>query len=102
MGCCLGFEASKEKITSIVESYHPSDYKMFVAHRYATEGITYKVRVGVVVKPDLSKNTEMFEELIKLHADSEVCVKVISSDINFDDKKLVDLFLLEIESEVGR
>lgn len=101
MGCCLGFESSKAKIVEIVERYYESDYKIFIAHRYAIEGITYKVRVGVVVKPDVSKNTEMFEDLMKLHADSEACVKVLSSDINLEDRKLVDLFLLEIESEVS-
>ncbi len=102
MSCCLGFEASKEKIEEIVRRYHEKDYKLFVAHRYVTEGITYKVKIGVVVKPDLSKNTEMFEELMGLHSSTEVCVKMLTSDINFEDGRLVDLFLLEIESEVGR
>ena len=100
MSCCVGFAASKQIISDICEQYHPQDYKIFVAHRVATEGLTYKVQVGVVVTPDVSKNTEMFEAFIKLHARSDVCIRVLQSDINFKDTKLVDLFLLEIESEV--
>lgn len=65
MSCCVGFGASKQLIEDIVKRYHPRDYKIFVAHRYALEGITYKVRVGVVVKPDVDKNTQMFEDLMK-------------------------------------
>lgn len=100
MSCCVGFEASKQIIADICETYHPNDYKIFVAHRVATEGLVYKVQVGVVVKPDVSVNTQMFEAFLKLHARSDVCIKVLQSDINFKETKLVDLFLLEIESEV--
>ncbi len=99
MPCCIGFEASKAIIEDVVKQYHPSDYKIFVAQRDAEEGMTYKVRVGVVVKPDVDKNTQMFEDFIKLHSRSDVCIQVLSSNINFKDERLVDLFLLEIESE---
>ena len=100
MSCCVGFDASKQIIEDIVKTYHARDYKIFVAHRYATEGITYKVQVGVVVKPDVEKNTQMFEDFMKLHARSDACIKVLRSDINFRDERLVDLFILEIESGV--
>ena len=102
MSCCVGFEDSKALIENIVKVYHPTDYKIFVAHRYAIDhGTTYKVRVGVVVKPDVDLNTSMFEDFIKLHARSDACIKVLSSEINFKENRLADLFLLEIESEVN-
>ncbi len=100
MDCCLGFTKAKAVIEGICIKYYPSDYKIFVASRQARQGIGYSVRLGVVVKPDVMKNTEMFEDFTKLHARSDVCIKVLSSDINFGEQNLVDIFVLEIESEV--
>ena len=101
MGCCLGFDAIKTEVVAVIEQFHPLDYKTFVAHRSGMDGLLYKVHLGVVVKPDVDKNTQMFEALKKLESRTDLCVKMLSSDINFKDEKLVDLFLLEIETEVS-
>lgn len=101
MSCCVGFAQTKQRIESTVEAFHPGDYKIFIISRETTADITYKIRLGVVVKPDVDKNTSMFEELKKLESNTGNCIKVISSAINFRDEKLVDLFLLDIEAEVS-
>lgn len=101
MSCCVGFLAAKEQIAQVAEQYHPGDYKIFVANRTATGGIGYKVTVGLVVKPDLEKNTALFEDLLKLQAQSQLCLKVLHSNIDMRDQaRLMDLFLVEIESEI--
>jgi len=101
MGCCVGFAAIKTEIEAVVAQFHPTDAKTFVAHRSGMDGLNYKVHLGVVVKPDVDKNTQMFEALKKLESRTDLCVKMLSSDINFKDEKLIDLFLLEIETEIA-
>jgi hypothetical protein len=101
MSCCVGFAQTKQRIESVVEAFYPDDYKIFAISREALADITYKIRLGVVVKPDVDKNTSMFEELKKLESNTGNCIKVVSSNINFKDEKLVDLFLLDIEVEVS-
>ena len=101
MSCCVGFLSVKEKIAQVAEQYHPGDYKIFVASRTATGAISYKVTVGLVVKPDLEKNTALFEALLKLQAQNQLCLKVLNTNIDMRDQaRMVDLFLLEIDTEV--
>ena len=100
MSCCLGFAESREKIEEVVRQYHPKDFKIFVPRRIATGGLGYKMIVGIVVLPDVQKNTQLFEALLKLQSSTEVCVKVLDSQIDQRDARIVDLFLLEVETEV--
>jgi len=98
VSCCLDFESQKSTIENIIKQYH-TDYKIFVPRRIATGGIAYKIIVGIVVLPDVDKNTQLFEALLKLQGSTEVCVKVLDSQIDQRDARIVDLFLLEVESE---
>jgi len=100
VSCCVGFAAAKEAIAQVVAQYHQDDYKIFVANRTANGGINYKVTVGIVVQPDVDKNTELFEALLRLQAQSKLCLKVLHSNIDLRDQaRLMDLFLIEIEAE---
>ncbi|RLC87221.1 MAG: hypothetical protein DRI37_06355 [Chloroflexi bacterium] len=89
-------------IETVVKQFHFGDYKIFIAHRIGMDGLNYKVHLGVVVQPDVDKNTEMFEALKRLESRTDMCVKMLSSDINFQKENLVDLFLLEIDVEVTK
>ena len=99
MSCCLDFETQKSTIENVIKQYH-TDYKIFVPRRIATGGIEYKIIVGIVVLPDVDKNTQLFESLIKLQGRTDVCVKVLDSQIDQRDARIVDLFLLEIEAQI--
>ncbi len=98
MSGCIGFAAAKAKVIEVIEHYHPNDYKVFVAGRSPEELYTAKVTLGVVVRPDVDKNTTMFEDFISLQSLSDACIRVLDSKVNFEESKnrLVDLFLLEI------
>lgn len=101
MSCCVGFAAVKSEIETVVRRYHPSDFKIFVADRTALGGLAYKLTVGIVVMPDVEKNTQLFEALLALQAQSRLCLKVLRSHIDMRDQaRIVDLFLVEVETEV--
>jgi len=100
MSCCITYDEALAKIEEIATKYHPNDYKIFVAKREG-KGIIRKTQIGLVVKPNDIKNTSMFEELMSLQnfADTS-CIKLLYSQIDLRDTRMVDFFLLEIETEV--
>lgn len=101
MACCVSYDTAKAQIEEIVKKYYPYDYKFFAPRRTPTGGITYKIELGLVVLPDADKNTQIFEELLKLAEGSGECIAVRDSNINWKDERLVDLFILEITTEVN-
>lgn len=100
MSCCRGFVYSKDLIAEIATRHCGTDFKIFTISREAVTALEYKIRLGLVAQADTTRNTKLFEELLMLGSRSDACVKVIKSDINFKDSRLIDLFVLEIESEV--
>ena len=99
--CCLSFAEAKAKIKEIVESYHPDDYKIFIARREAL-GIAETKHLGLVVKPDDEKNDEMFKKFTELQASSVTdCIKILSSQVDVRDGRMIDLFLFEITTKEG-
>lgn len=96
MSCCLSFADAKAKVTEIVELYHPDDYKIFIARREAN-GTEYVKHLGLVVKPNDDVNDAMFKQFVELQATaSTACIKILSSQVDVRDGRMIDLFLFEI------
>ena len=102
MGCCVSYEVAKATIEEIVQRYHPQDAKIFLARRESSGGLERKVQVGVVVKPDDMKNSQMFDEFIALGLQANSCTRVLYSQVDLRGANMVDLFILEVITEVVR
>jgi len=99
MSCCVGFETTKAAIEAAFEA-ETTDWKAFIVSRDGDEGLNYKVRIGVVVTHDIDRNTRIWEALLKMQSNASYCIKPVSTQVNFKDDRLVDLFLIDIETEV--
>ena len=94
--CCLTYAEAKAKIEAIAKLHHPNDYKVFVAHRQS-DGVELVRKLGLVVKPDDAKNDTMFKAFVELKASTATdCIKILHSQVDVRDGRLIDLFLFEI------
>ncbi len=94
--CCLSFVEAKAKIEEIAKIHHPDDYKIFIARREAF-GMQETKHLGLVVKPNDEINDAMFKQFMELQASSlTACVKVLNSQVDVRDGRMIDLFLFEI------
>ena len=99
MGCCVGFEQSKEVLEDIV-SKHYRDYKIFTISRDSVNALEYKVRVGIVILPEDERSNILFEELLALNTAVDSCIKVLNSTIDKQGTKMIELFVVEIKVEI--